>query len=54
MQARKTEKLMKISFTEISNSYGLILAEELSLSLFVFGKSKNQIVFCDALDEYEP
>ena len=32
---------MKISFTEISNSYRLILAEELSLSLFIFGKNKN-------------
>ena len=53
MQARKTEKLMKISFTEIYNSYQLILAEELSLSPFVFGKSKNQTVFRDALkDEY--
>ena len=53
MQARKTEKLMKISFTEIYNSYKLILAEELSLSLFVFGKSKNQIVFLEPLkDEY--
>ncbi len=53
MHARKTEKLMTTSFTGIYNLCSLILAEELSLSHFVFGKNKNQIVFRDVLkDEY--
>ncbi|KGG14292.1 MULTISPECIES: hypothetical protein [Prochlorococcus] len=50
-QAKKIEKLMKISFTEICNSSELILAEDLLLRYFLlFETNKNQMIFAESVE----